>query len=284
VVVNIDTAIIWTVFGVLATFVFGAWSLYYAIVGRRYPGRITFIREDCIGLFDSIIRNFPEIIISYQNNPVGQNLVLVKGAFLNTGTKDITEEMAAIPLTVVLPVGYRWLTARVVAASADSAPVIGLSTDKSRLAFDLGLFRCGEYLRFEALAEVPAEETVGKDNSAQRLQRALAFEHRIADTRKVDTTEIVMKASRRRSALQSAFMMSLNVVMSAAMLVWLLFFSNPSLEGNLQFWYAPDKSKSALVTITPRSDGKLHLKGVTEKFDAVVPVETFWVRLLWNDG
>jgi hypothetical protein len=116
---NIDSSVAWTVFGVLATILFGGWSLYYAIVGRRYPGRISFIQEDCIGLFDSIVRNFPEIVISYKNTPVGKDLVLLKGAFLNTGTKDVTKEMVAVPLTVALPAAHHWLTARVVAASMD---------------------------------------------------------------------------------------------------------------------------------------------------------------------
>ena len=130
---SIDSTTAWTVLGLLATISFGAWSLFYAIVGRRYPGRISFVQEDCIGLFDSIVRNFPEIVISYQNNPVGENLVLLKGAFLNTGTKDITKEMVAGELTLVLPKGYNWLTARIVAATPDVVSGITHSTDRSKL-------------------------------------------------------------------------------------------------------------------------------------------------------
>ena len=39
--------------GILATW-FWAWYYY-----RRYPGRITFVKESCIGLFESIVRNLP---------------------------------------------------------------------------------------------------------------------------------------------------------------------------------------------------------------------------------
>src|SRR5579871_4349759 len=262
---------IWTVLGVIATIIFGAWSLYYAIVGRRYPGRITFIQEACIGLFDSIVRNFPEITISYQNSPVGQSLVLLKGAFLNTGTKDITKEMVVLPLKIVLPQGYKWLTARVVAASPRAQPTIA-AIEKSELAFDLSLFRCREYLRFEALAEVPASDESTKRDPEKSLRQALSFEHRIADTRKVDSTEVGLTDSRKKRAWTMLGFLAGNAIMATAGIIISFRLGNPNLEGDLRFLYAPSQgSQAVLVQITPLSDGTLRVKGVNENFEAVIP-------------
>jgi len=169
-----------------------------------------------------------------------------------------------------------------VAASPEATSAIVPSTDRSKLAFDLGLFRCGEYLRFEALAEVPTSEDAAKDDPAKSLKNALAFEHRIADTRKVDTTEIMLVDSRKKRHLATLAVLALQAVLAAAAVVSAFWSGSPTLEGNLQFWYTPSGSKGVLVSITPRADGKLRLSGVTEKFDQVVPVEAFFYGRTWK--
>lgn len=55
--------------GVIATFVFGVLSIYLVKV-RRYPGHLTFIQEQIIGLFDSIVKNFPQISITYDTKNI----------------------------------------------------------------------------------------------------------------------------------------------------------------------------------------------------------------------
>lgn len=51
-----------------------------------------------------------------------------------------------------------------------------------------GLFRRGEYVRFHALAQLPAAED-DKTNS-KRFKGALKFEHRITNTRNISETEV----------------------------------------------------------------------------------------------
>jgi len=129
----------------VATLVFGVWGIYLA-VRQRYPGRILFVKEDCIGLFDSIVRNLPELSVQYKGIPVKENLILLKGFFLNTGSKDISQGMVEQRLRAVLPGGYRWLTARLVAASPAVKADVRVTSETS-LEFDLGLFRCGELFK-----------------------------------------------------------------------------------------------------------------------------------------
>lgn len=64
--------------GASATIVFGALSIYFAIK-KRLSGEITFFLEDCISLFDTIVKNFPELAVLYKNKPIDKSIVLLKG-------------------------------------------------------------------------------------------------------------------------------------------------------------------------------------------------------------
>ncbi len=254
----------------------------HAIAGRHYPGRITFVKEGCIGLFDSIVRNFPEIVITYDNSPVGQNLVLLKGAFLNTGTKDITKEMVAERLTIALPPEYAWLTARVGGASPEVTGAISRSEDRSKLSFDLGLFRCGEYIRFEALAEVPVPSGKQGGSASDNLKKALSFEHRIADTRKIDSREISISDYRRKRIWIQVGVLAAQAIATTFLLAMEFRTGDPLQAGDLQFWLTADNSKTVLVSVTPIANGNLRLRGVKEKFETVMPVEEFFYRRKWK--
>ena len=56
------------------------------------------------------------------------------------------------------------------------------------ISISTGLFRRGEYVRFHALAQLPAAED-DKTNS-KRFKGALKFEHRITNTRNISETEV----------------------------------------------------------------------------------------------
>src|SRR6266571_1518977 len=125
--------------GILATIVFGVWGLVI-VLRRRYPGQLTYVKEPYIGLFDSIVKNLPELAVLYNHAPVGQGLVLVKGAILNTGSKDITDSMVEQRLAFALPSDFRWLTAKIVGTSGNVKA--SLAIQDSSLVFASGLFRC----------------------------------------------------------------------------------------------------------------------------------------------
>src|SRR5437773_5069061 len=113
-----ETGNVLGVLGILATVLFGIWAVVLAIK-HRYPGRITLVRESCIGLFDAIVKNLPELRVLYNDAPVGKGLVLLKCAFVNSGSKDITAEMTEQRLALNLPTDHRWLAARIVGNSSE---------------------------------------------------------------------------------------------------------------------------------------------------------------------
>ena len=54
-----------TIVGILISLCFGAWGVFLAL-GRRYPGEITFVKEEAIALFDAIVKNLPELAVLYR--------------------------------------------------------------------------------------------------------------------------------------------------------------------------------------------------------------------------
>ncbi len=61
--------------GLVATVIFGFLSVYI-VLRRRYPGRITFVQQEALGLVDTIIKNFPQINLHYLKNHYYFNIEL----------------------------------------------------------------------------------------------------------------------------------------------------------------------------------------------------------------
>jgi hypothetical protein len=188
-----------TIIGIAFTVFLGLWGIYL-MVKRKYSPEITFVQESCLGLFDSIVKNMPELEVYYKDSPVAEGLVLLKGSFLNTGSKDISEAMVEEKVSVSLPEDFRWLTAKVVSTSPEVHSHVTI-LDRS-IVLETGLFRCHEYIRFEALAEVPTENpqhNKGAESIENRLIKALTMHHRIADTQKIKKRDLPpLEISRRR--------------------------------------------------------------------------------------
>lgn len=173
------------ILGLLSTLIFGFLSIYIFKV-RLYSGKIAFIQEQVLGLFDSIVKNFHEIKITYDNENINQQIVLLKGALINNGSIDIKEDMVEERLCLVLPVSFKWLSAKIIDSSIGSKVHFELVDNK--IFVNLGLFRINEFIRFEALANISTDKNNGP--AAEIFTENLNFEHRIAETSKVEKVEI----------------------------------------------------------------------------------------------
>src|ERR1035437_2393042 len=175
------------ILGILATVVFGVWGLI-VVLRRRYPGEISFVREPYLALFETIVKNIPELTAQYNGKPVSPGLVLLRGALLNSGKKDICDTMVEGKLTFNLPDGFKWLTSKIIATSPNvEASVL---TEERRLVFSTGLFRCGEFIRFQAITEALPSDSGTATDLTERLESALKIDHRIADTSAVKVIDL----------------------------------------------------------------------------------------------
>jgi hypothetical protein len=114
-----------TVAGITATVVFGVWAIVIAIRYNRSVS-ITYAEDQAIALTDDITQNFPDLRIMFRGQPVSENLVLLKGYFINTGRRDITREMVEEKITLSLPEDFEWVECRVV----ESSPSLKASVTK----------------------------------------------------------------------------------------------------------------------------------------------------------
>jgi len=181
-----------TIFSIVLALIFFGITIWLTL-RRRYPGQITYFEESCIGLFDSIVRNLSDLKVLYKSDPVSENIVLLKGYIMNTGSKDITKDMVEEPLTLRLPEGFKWLDAKVVQSQTNLSARLTIK-EVIRAEFDFGLFRVNEHVKFEALAEVPASESQNgnnrEENAVAEFKKGLTVSHRIADTHKVLTNQL----------------------------------------------------------------------------------------------
>ena len=248
--------------GVTVSLVFGTWGVVL-MLRRRYPGEITIVLESCIGLFEDIVRNLPDLSVLYHGDPVSEGLVFLKASFLNSGKKDISPAMVEEELTLSLPDGFRWLSANIVDTSPKVQATIAL-TD-STLVFDTGLFRCGEYIRFEALVEVPIGKTKTKGartSIAKSFWVALSPTHRIADTQKV-SKELLPRSSRRSSPLKLyvfTLCFLLGIVLASA-----TFYHFSGWPAQTNYLMPTDSGNMIEVEVKSYVDDRVRVRGVSDK-------------------
>lgn len=131
--------------------------------------------------------------VTYGGEQVNENLVLLNGAFINSGKTDITQSMVEQPITLKLPDGYKWLTGKVVKSMIDAEL---RQVDDNTISISTGLFRCGEYVRFHALAQLP--DNADGDSNSKKLKKSIKFEHRITNTKNIDETEVQPKSASKK--------------------------------------------------------------------------------------
>lgn len=179
-----DISIILTIIGLLATFIFGFLSIDL-FKRKRYPGKITFVKQSSIGLFDSFVKNFNEISILFESKPIKDNLIYIKGSFINDGDIDIEGEKIEKPISIELPEKYSWVNCKITDATNNLVCDNEIWNDNI-VGVKFGLFRKGEFIQIEALIE--ASHDVDNDDNIFDLVK---FTHRISQTQKIATTNLL---------------------------------------------------------------------------------------------
>jgi len=268
-----NTGTILGILGLVATIIFG-WLSIHLVRARRYPGQITFIIEDVLPLFDSIVRNFSELAVLYKDKPVAEGLILLKGVFVNSGSKDISKDMVSEQITLSLPENHKWHSVKLLSASQSVHGKFEIMDRLLRL--DLDLFRCREFIRFEALAEMPIsqyhKQSVWND-IRKRFEESLKIQHRIADTQEIK----VRKLPDEEFATKRFKKIRIPIVAVVALLIGLLVWSLTHPTTELIYTVASPSGTNTDVRMTPMRDGSLTLKGVQDKnFKKSVSTEAFF--------
>lgn len=257
---------LFTILGILATIVFGTIAIVLTLK-RKYPGHITFIKEDCISLFHDITKNMPELQINFENEPVKENLVLLKGYILNTGSKDITEEMVVKKLTIDIREGSRWVKSKVVDSSENVNAKTNINTDTT-IDFNLGLFRSKEFVKFECLAETAINTDTEGQSPSNYLLESIDFKHRIADTGKVAKWVMPIKPTKRHP-----WFVWLILMLPLAFSAILLFEGEPI---NTKYILNDSAGKEVKVEAKRNLFGKIMLKQVDGEYKLICNEDEFF--------
>ena len=287
-----DVGLTATIIGALATIVFGIWAIYLA-VRYRSQGRLVFIQESCIGLFESIIKNLPDLKILYKEKPISENLALLKGFLLNTGHRDISQGMVEEKFSIVLPSGFRWLEAKIISAPSKVATIEVLD---DILVFDFGLLKHHEYIIFEALGEVPDKSytdtiplylpmrrmlrRIIPANTGESLSKALSFKYRIASVPEEISDKDRFDFDTIRKKDKGLLIMS--TVFIAAITASIIGLYNDALIANRQEYYTFDDSKIMKINITFIDNDKVEIRGVDDEFVSVISRNDYFMLILTN--
>jgi hypothetical protein len=138
-------------------------------------------------------------------------------------------------------------------------------TSETTLEFDLGLFRCGEFVKFEALAEVPTVEKKGGLVPAISLEESLRFDHRIADTGRIKTAD--------RPAAHQGILLPIILLAVLVLFLPVLYLFAISAAGKI---YIIDRGgRDITVLASPLASGLIDVVGTSEEFHEVLTMQEF---------
>lgn len=266
-----ESGTIWSIIGIVISVIFGLIGIYLTI-RSKYSGRITFVNEQTIELFDAIGNSLDKLAVTYNGSAVNENLVLLNGAFINSGKFDITKDMVEQPITITLPEGYKWLTGRIVDSNVKAEFI---QVDDNNVSISTGLFRCGEYIRFHALAQLP--ETDKDVSNSERFKKAISFEHRIVNTKSIKETETHSQKDSFKTLKKKGIPLFLMLLATSGIFGFVIYEGIPKV---LVYSYAVSKSNIEQVQFKSTNNDLVKVISNESEFEIEQPFSDFMERTI----
>lgn len=283
-----DTSLLLTIIGLIATFVFGFLSIDL-FKRKRYPGKVTFVKQSSISLFNSIVKNFDEISILFEQKPIKENLIYIKGCFINDGDIDIEGEKIEKPISVTIPENYNWVNCKITDTSSDLKCGYQIK-DAKTLQFEFGLFRKNEFYQIEAIIE--ATEDKEKHDS---IFEELKFTHRISQTQKIIVTNLLSEneMKRRKGRIKrNLWVTGLQLLVPTIVSIILFVFLK---SAELHYKEVGTANTTIEYKATPKRDNTVELEDIAtgeektisivefqdkNKYSPFIPSKTIWQRIV----
>lgn len=260
-----DTSLVLSIIGLIATIVFGFLSIVL-FRRKKYPGKLTLVKQSVLGLFNDIAKNFAEIGILYKGDAIKENVIYLKACFINDGDMDIDGNTVEKTISLRLNSKLKWIKSVVSKSSQDLACSPEISSDLSELKFNFGLIRKKEFFQFEALIE-----TLQKDLTAEDIFENITITHRIANTQKIKIETLLddeqMKRKRRK---MKSFMINVGLqllVFIGIIVVQLFYFKSAPIQ------YTDKNGNKYEAKAT--TDGDIKLTNVKNDTESIIPISEF---------
>ena len=266
-----ESGTIWSIIGIFISVIFGLIGIYLTI-RSKYSGRVTFVNEQTIELFDAIGNSLDKLAVTYNGSAVNENLVLLNGAFIKSGKFDITKDMVEQPITITLPKGYKWLTGRIVDSTVKAEFI---QVDDNNVSISTGLFRCGEYIRFHALAQLP--ETDKDVSNSERFKKAISFKHRIVNTKSIKETETHSQKDSFRTLKKKGIPLFLMLLTTSGIFGFVIYEGIPKV---LVYSYVVSKSNVEQVQFKSTNSDLVKVTSNESEFEIEQPFPDFIERTI----
>jgi len=248
------------------TVAFGAWGVYLA-VRTRYPGRISVVIQDNIPLFEQIVESVEGLAVSFRGKPVQPGVTLLKLAFVNEGTTDISPAMVEQRITLALPENYEWLAASVPSSSPDVTSAVNLQPQIATL--ELGLFRRGEFVRVDLIGQA-----VSALDTRDRLYELLTMSHRIQNLQTIRIRYFQPDPRVAKRLRWATIILAAGVVLTSFIMLDLFKLPMP---GHLEYFAVTDGARSEWVEVLPRADGNVSIMPISGRGSSrTLPASVFY--------
>lgn len=263
-----DNSLILAVIGILLTIIFGVIGIIL-VRRKKYPGKITFIKQSSINLFNNIVKNFYDISILFENEPIKENLVYLKGSFINDGEIDIERNNIEMPVTIELPENCKWLRCKITRTS-DDFKCDTIINNNNELQFDFKLFRRNEFFQFDAIVQTGKEKAKSKD-----FFDNLNFKHRISQTEKITTSTI---SNDNQMIKNKFFIIKRNLILPLGSFIMATIFviiSQLFFKTYFLHYLNYEKGNNIEYTAVPETENSINLKSISTKENKIISLTDF---------
>ena len=182
---------------------------------------------------------FPEFQLHFGGEGLADNVMVLKGGFMNTGRNDINALKGDADIKIILPEECRVKAVKVLPSTEDL--IVTANKDKENtINFGISeLFKTNEYFKYTAIVETSGE--------IEYLYDKLVFQHRILNTEKIRKAHIGQQINRIRRTMYK--------LMLPAYLILGLLFVILSLYQKINFKiYQESTGKEVKIHIDPHSN------------------------------
>jgi hypothetical protein len=158
-----------TILGITITLILGIISIIMTI-RRKNKGILDLIIQDDINLFNSIVKNINNLKLLYKDQPISENIHLIKLFLINKSEKDLSKEITEKFPTISFGNDSNILDVKIISKSTDLNAKIEIL--QNNIVVQSDLIQCDEYLYIESLVEI---------NSNVDIEKLIEFKYRIAD-------------------------------------------------------------------------------------------------------
>lgn len=182
---------------------------------------------------------FPEFQLHFGSEGLADNVMVLKGGFMNTGRNDINALKGDADIKLILPEECKIKAVKVLPSTDDL--IVNTNQDKENV-INFGireLFKSNEYFKYTAIIETSKEIEDIFDN--------LKFQHRILNTEKIQDTYIGLQRKYRKYRRG-------RMVLLLSFFILFLLFPYTTLFQRLQFKvYRNDTNTEVRVHVAPQS-------------------------------